>query len=389
MFYRSVEDEMQYYKSKILKIIADNPLRYGIKEIEGLFGLGKNKIEQFILEYNKDGFAIGVKKGKYFIDKSMEHICEFQESARKGKLELQGIVEDLKNNSGALIKTNRQVYLKNNKYKYSISLSKALNLLERDGLIEIANGYMHVLEPPFEKLHNEQILRLLILVNVLRSLYPKRNLLDSVFRKLSALYEERGLRFNPKAVQCVNKCKIGLYEELVLSIIEEALYHDKSLEFSYKTQVGTRKLIINPSGIIYNNWKDAWYVVSIGEFNTEYKMDKMMNVKIVEGSSLPFPKNLYEYSMGVSGEGLIDVKAAFKKEDYIHRKLLNYARLRKSAGIRVTSSAYILTDRVCGTNEFKKWLRSFGSDAACIKPDILREEMLREVKLLKERYGVI
>lgn len=389
MLYRSIEDEMQYYKNKILKIIADNPGRYGTKEIEGLFGLDRNKIEGFILEYKRNGFEIGIKKGKYFIDKSEEHICELLETAEKRKSKMQGIFNDLKSKGASTKKINREGFLKNYKYKYSISLSKALNLLEGDGLISVRNGYIHVIEPPFERLNNEQILRLLIIVNVLRNIYPKRNLISSIFRKLSDLYEVKGFKFNQEAVQCTNKCKIGLCEELALGIIEEALYQDKSLEFSYKTQVGIRRLRINPSGIIYNNQKDAWYVVSVGEFNTEYKIAKMMNVKIVEGSSIPFPKNLYEYSMGVSGEGVTDVKAAFKKEEYIYRKLLNYVKLRKSAEVRETNNAYILTDRVCGTNEFKKWLRGFGKDAACIKPDRLREEISKEVKLLKERYEVI
>lgn len=389
MVYKSIEDDMQYYKNKILKIIIDSPRRYDIREIENIFGLNREEIEQFIREYNKNGFDIGTRKGRLFINKYVESVDVFHETAKKLESELQAVIKALKNESTVIKKISRERFLRNNKNPSCISLIKVLSILERDGLVYIKNGYIHVLEPPFERLDNEKILKLLIAINIMRNLYPKKNLLNSIFGKLLAVYESRGLRFNPEVVQYMNKCKMNLYEELVLNIVEEAIYQDKSLEFSYRTQVGVKKIKINPSGIIYNSQKDIWYVVSIGERNTEYRMDKMFDVKIIEGSSVPFPRSLYEYSMGISGESLTDVKAAFKKEDHIYKKLLSYIKLRKSAGIRETNNAYILTDRVCGTNEFKKWLRSFGDDAACLKPDKLREEIFKDVKLLKQRYEVI
>lgn len=382
MMNRSVEDDMSYYKGKILKLIIDNPGRYGIREIENIFGLDRDAIEQFILEYNKIGFEVGTKKGKYFIVKQSEFLAAFQETIIGLESELHSMVKNLKEENTFGKKITRERFP-------SINKAKALNILERDGLVFLKNGYINLLKPPFESLEDEKILKLLIFINIVKNLYPKRNILNSVFRKLLSEYENRGFRFNEDAVQYIYKCKINLYEELVLNTVEDAIYYDKSLEFSYRTQVGTKNIKINPSGIVYNSQKDKWYVVSIGERSTEYRMDKMTNVKIVEGSSGPFPRSLYEYSMGISGESLIDVKAAFKKEDYIYKKLLSYINLRKSAGIKETNNAYILTDRVCGTNEFKKWIRAFGDDAVCLKPDKLREEILRDVKLLKERYGVV
>lgn len=389
MLDRSIEDDMYYYRSKILKLIIDNPKGYGIREIEYMFGLSRDKIEGFILEYNKMGFEVSIKKGRYFIRKSSEYLEAFLVRTKELESELYTIAKNLKNESICDKKVSTEKFKKNLNNSLSISLKNALNILERDGLVFFKNGYINILEPPFEALNNDKILKLLIFINVVRNLYPKRNLLNSIFKKLLLEYENRGFKFDTEAIQYINKHRANLYEELVLNVVEEAIYCDKSLEFSYRTQVGIRNIKINPSGIIYNSQKDIWYVVSIGERNTEYRMDKMTNVKIVEGSSVPFSKSLYEYSMGVSGESLIDVKAAFKREDYIYKKLLNYIKLRKSAGIRETNNAYILTDRVCGTNEFKKWIRAFGKDAACLKPDTLREELFKDVKLLKERYEVI
>lgn len=389
MMDQSVEDDMSYYKGKILKLIIDNPSRYGIREIENIFGLDRDRIELFILEYNEIGFRVYTKKGKYFIKKTNECIPEFLKANKRLEAELYAAVQNLDVENANGKKISRERFLKDLHNLSSINPQRALSILERDGLVYDKNGYIYALMHPFKNMSNEKIHKLLILLNILRSLYPKRNLLNSVFGKLIAEYENRGFKFNYEAVQYINKCRINLYEELILNIVEEAIYMDKSLEFSYITKVGTRIIKINPSGIIFNSQKDMWYVVAIGVHNTEYRMDKMTNVKIVEGSSGLFPRSQYEYSMGISGESLTDVKAAFKKEACIYKKLLSYIKLRKSAGIRESNNAYILTDRVCGTNEFKKWLRAFGADAVCLKPDKLREEILRDVKLLKERYEVV
>lgn len=384
MMNQSLDDNMSYYKGKILKLIIDNPGRYGIREIENIFGLDRDKIEEFIFEYNKIGFEVCMKNGKYFIKKENECLSEFLKTNKSLEAELHAAVKNLNGEKISMDGFLKSIYNTSN-----INPTKVLGLLERDGLIFIKNGYINILEAPYKGLDNEKVLRLLIFLNIMKNLYPKRNLLNSIFRKLLWEYENRGFRFNIEAVQYINKCRIGLYQELVLNMVEDAIYYDKSLEFLYKTKVGIRNIKVSPSGIIYNSQKDIWYLVTIEERNTEYRMDKMTNVKIVEGGSRPFPRSLYEYSMGISGESLIDVKAAFKKKAYIYKKLLNYIKLRKSAGIRETNNAYILTDRVCGTNEFKKWLRAFGADAVCLKPDKLREEILRDVKLLKERYGVV
>lgn len=389
MMDRLLEADMTYFKSKVLKLIIDSPGRYGIREFENIFGLNREKIEEFILGYSKIGFEIDIKKGRYFIKMTNGYLDEYRKEAKRLESELYSIIKNLKEENNDTKKISKEKFLKSMYNSSSINEMEALRILERDGLFFLKNGYIHLLDPPFKSLGDEKILKLLILANILRNLYPKRNILNSVFQKLLSEYEDRGFRFNDEAVQYINKGKISLQEEMVLNIVEDAIYYDKSLEFSYRTQVGTRKLKINPSGVIYNSQKDMWYVVTIGERNSEYRMDKMTNVRIVEGRSEPFPRSLYEYSMGISGETPTDVKAAFKKEGCIYKKLLSYIKLRKSAGIRETNNAYILTDRVCGTNEFKKWLRSFGADAVCLKPDKLRDEILRDVKLLKERYEVI
>jgi hypothetical protein len=391
MINRSAEEYMTYYKGKVLNLIIANPSRYSLWDIENRFGLNGDKIEQFILEYNKMGFEICIKKGKYLIKESRESVEVFLDTAKRQESELHALYESLKEKSSDAEKISIDKFLNslNSTSNNKNSFIKELNYLERDGLIFLKNRYIHVLEPLFQGLEYEKILKLLIFINVVRNLYPKRNLLNSIFRKLLLEYENRGFRFNMEAVQYISKCKMSLYEEIILNIVEDAIYYDKSLEFSYRTQVGAMKIKINPSGIIYNNQKDMWYVVTLGERRTEYRMDKMTNVRMVEGGAGRFVRNLYEYSMGISGESLTDVKAAFKKEDYIYKKLLNYIKLRKSAGIRKTNNAYILTDRVCGTNEFKKWIRAFGEDAVCLKPDKLREEILMDVKLLRERYGVV
>ncbi|MDF2673448.1 MAG: hypothetical protein K0R09_1713 [Clostridiales bacterium] len=382
---------MTYYKGKVLNLIMANPRKYSLWDIENIFGLSRDKIEQFTSEYNKMGIEIQIRKGKLLIKESEKMIEVFHRTAKNQESDLYIFYKSIRKNSlgDKKMSIDKLINGLHNPPINKSNLIKKINYLERDGLVFLKNGYIHLLEPQFESLEDEKILKLLIFINVVRNLYPKRNLLNSIFRKLLEEYENRGFKLNVEAVQYINKCKMSLYDEVILNIVEEAIYYDKSLEFSYRTQVGAMKIKINPAGIIYNNQKDMWYVVTIGERSTQYRMDKMTRVSIVEGGAGRFARNLYEHSMGISGESLTDVKAAFSKEDYIYKKLLNYIKLRKSAGIRETNNAYILTDRVCGTNEFKKWIRVFGEKAICLKPDKLREEMLKDVKLLKDRYGVV
>ena len=391
MINRSTEVDMNYYKGRVLNFIIANPNKYSLWDIENRFGLNRDKIEQFILDYNKMGFGISIKKGRHLFKESRESVEVFLATSKRQESELLVLYENLRKESlvGKKIGIDKFLDGLNNTLNNKSSFTRKLNYLERGGLVYLKNNYIHVLEPLFEGLEDKKIFKLLIFINIVRNLYPKRNLLNSIFQKLLWEYENRGFKFNVEAIQYINKCKMSLYEEIILNIVEDAIHHDKSLEFSYRTQVGTMKIKINPSGIIYNNQKDMWYVVTLGERRTEYRMDKMTNVRIVEGGAGRFVRNLYEYSMGISGESLTDVKAAFKKEDYIYKKLLSYLKLRKSAGIKETNNAYILTDRVCGTNEFKKWIRAFGEDAVCLRPDKLREEILMDIKLLRERYGVV
>lgn len=383
-----VEEDMIYYKGKLLELIVNNPHKYGLWEIQNIFGLSREKIEEFIMEYNKMGFEIDIKKGKYFIKRPNESLEAYKEAV-KDLEKLFEIVKKLRLENQTNKKITREKFIKYICNPKGIPPEKALSLLERDGIVFCKGSYINLLEPPFEDMEDKKLLKLLIFMNVVKNLYPKRNLLNSIFKKLLSEYEGRGLSFNQEAVKYECKSKMYLYDELILNAVEDAIYYDKSLEFSYRTQVGVRNIRINPSGIIYNSQKDIWYVVTNREQKTEYRMDKMTEVRIVEGGVGHFERNLYEHSMGISGESLIDVKAAFKKEDYIYKKLLSYMKLRKSAVISETSNAYILTDRVCGTNEFKKWLRAFGENAICLKPEKLREELIRDVKLLRERYEVV
>lgn len=391
MINRSLEEDMIYYKYKVLNFIIDNPGKYTLWDIENILGLNRDKIEQFILEYNKIGFRIYIKKGRYYIKEYKDNAEIFLETAEKLKVELYALLEDLKEKSSddKKIRIDRFLNSISDSSSSKNKLIKKLCCLEREGLIFLKNEYIHILGHSFESIEDEKILKLLIFINIARNLYPKRNLLNSIYRKLLWEYENRGFKFNEQAIKYISKSKMSLYEEIILNIVEDAIYLDKSLEFSYKTQVGLMNIKINPAGVIYNSQKDMWYVVTIEERNTEYRVDKMTNVKLVEGGAGCFVRNLYEYSMGISGESLTDVKAAFKKKDYIYKKLLSYLKLRKNAGIRETNNAYILTDRVSGTNEFKKWIRAFGEDAVCLKPEKLKEEILRDIKLLKERYEVV
>jgi len=232
---------------------------------------------------------------------------------------------------------------------------------------------------------------MLIFLKIMKNIYPRNIVLSEIYSKLFWESKQRKIKYDQKVFHYPQKNKISIYDECILDVIEKSIVERKTLIVSYKN-INDKKIVfkIRPSGLIYNRWKDMWYVIESGEHDKIYRLDRIINIKLSEDKYefIPLDKEVYNISFGISNEPIIEVEVEFEKVDFIYSRLQHYAEERTNCSITEGEDKYILKDKVCGYLEFEKWIRSFGRSAKCIKPQALQDKILQDIKLMAERYEI-
>lgn len=389
-FYRG----KNYYKNRILYFIINNSGEFGASEIAKIFGFSKRTIQYFVEEYNKIGFQIQSHKGKYYIKKYPENfkiIKDIIENEEIKKISVYGRLKEMCGDGGSIYKKSFiDTYLTeyNAVTESTAYLNKLLNELKKEGYIFIENSIIYTTKNFFDEFRDEEILALLMYINIMKNIYPRGGILHDIFYKILIQFEKRGLVFEKDAVVYSHKNKTSFYDEGVLYQIEQAIYKKKKIKFKYKIKNGEELFEITPKGIIYSGFKDAWYLVEPKPKNRFFRLDRIVHFEIIDkdAQECGFDKIFYKASLGMSSETVIEVEVKFDKENFILRKLEDYKKVRETAVIIEEENSFLLKDKVCGINEFLKWVKSFGDSAECIKPDKLRTKLRNELELLRKRY---
>ncbi|MDU1443547.1 MAG: hypothetical protein E6916_08535 [Clostridium cochlearium] len=179
MNYRSTNDELVYYKNRILNFIINNSGEYAANEISAIFGFSKRRIQYFVKEFNnKKGYLIKSVKGKYYIKSYPKNFTIIKKDVDREAIKKCIIYGSIKIERG-----------KNN---CVISTRFVNNFINKEFTITKSPAYL-------QRLINE--------------------------------YESRGKKLHKEAISYSNKHAISLYDEFVLKYIQKALIKSKYIKF--------------------------------------------------------------------------------------------------------------------------------------------------------------
>jgi|GEM_PF-7060005 len=394
MAFKSSSQELAFYRQKILYFLINHSGEYTINDLTKMFGFRKRRIQDFISEYNQNGFEIIVRKGKICVEKVPEVYDSFNKLLLYQNMQKLAVLHEVKKYENGI--NRRLLYDIVSREKGIIwgntTYHNIINFLAEEGLIyyDKSSNLIKPLNNITDNLNDDEILDLLMFLDVARFISSKPKTVEGIYNKIKLQAKKQGTYFNGKRIYSVNNRRVIIFDEMILKIIEEAILEEKALKIKYKGNRGDIiDLTVNPSGLIYLDYKDMWYLVVQNNRTSLYRLDKIIQVEVVEGSLSGFNKDLFEESFGVSSEELEDIIIRFDKEQFIYKKLIKYKAVHKSAEIIETEDSYILKDKVRGVLEIKRWIRGFGKSAYIIEPRRLREDIIKDLDLMIKRYGDI
>lgn len=275
-----------------------------------------------------------------------------------------------------------------------IYIIKLINQLIKENILKKEYKYIHlIVDNPLVNIDEYRLQELLVYLSVIKEIHPKASLYKRLFTKINMLCGN--FKSNYITVDKLNG--LSIFDELKVKILTQAIYNKKCISFLYKKnnseELNTQSLVI-PLGIVYNFYKDQWYLnayMGKGKRQEErmYRLDKILNIEILQEEGYGnFHKTRFEDALGVNPGKLVDVQVYFENEEFIKRKLKIYCKGRKNSKLIICDKTIILKDKISGITEFESWIRGFGKSAKCVEPEVLVNRLKRNLDKLKERYKI-
>ena len=393
MSFKSSSQELYFYKHRILYFLINNSGKYTLQDLSQMFGFNKRRLQDFLFEYNKNGFNVFIKKGLIYVGTMPRAFTEFNKLILYQNLQKLLIYQQIANNPSGISRKELFNYMERN-IGLKISNTAFHNLISslmNDVRVEYDRdrGILYCENMNFNNIMPEKALELLIFLSVAKNILPRGKIVEEIYDKLKFKFKKLIDDFREDVIITTNRKRLSTFDEIILKLVEEAIKEEKGLKIKYRTRRGNKIQIINPAGVIYLENKDMWYLVENVDKIRIYRFDKIIDVEVIEGHLSDFDKDNFLYSFGISNERLVDIKIKFEKEDFIYRKLLKYNNIRKCSNIFEKDDCYILIDKINGILEVKKWIRGFGRSAYVIEPKELRDDIINDLDMMMIRYGDI
>ncbi|WP_027309496.1 YafY family protein [Caloramator sp. ALD01] len=381
---RRDDESLGIVKSRILYFLITNSNKYSAEEIGDMFGFKKRRIQDFVKEFNELGYKISTVKGKYVVEELPKNVVNIDYKLNYSDFKMVTILEHLSRKKYA-VKRKRFVEEVNMLFNEAPALVQSMikQLIDRGYIVE-ENGKIKAADNLLDILTEQELQNLYIYLEVMKHFYYKGYVLDLIADKIS-----RKLNIENSCIRVIPKRKrISYYDSFVVKQIEEAILKNKSLNIKYRFKTRTKEINVKPAGIIYSEDKDLYYLVEKNKNYSIYRIDKIVDIDVVDGGLSEFNKEDFKYNFGISIENPFDVEVHFEKYSFIKRKLDRYTKKRQTARIVEEENRYILKDRVVGFKEFKNWVMGFGKSAYVVEPVKLRDEIYNEIKETLERYDM-
>ncbi len=180
-----------------------------------------------------------------------------------------------------------------------------------------------------------------------------------------------------------------------LHVIQEAILDKKAIEFTYKQKDGKIVLKCGFPIAVFTNVSDNWIYFSLDNGHN-YRLDWVGSLSTNVIGDCPLPKiieNPYkDYIWGASYTNNakpehVKVLIADATRNVL-QKIKNDTRHRSGiCNLYELDGRYYYEDDIIGLDEFKRWLRSFGSSVQVLEPKYVREEIITSTKKTLEYYA--
>lgn len=208
---------------------------------------------------------------------------------------------------------------------------------------------------------------------------------------------EADFLFNPNSVFEIknNLAKKSNEIRSNLDEIQKAIDNKQAIEFSYKQKDGTFVLKRGYPIEIFTNVSDNWTYFSLenGDFCRLDKVKSLYNDvencgSYPESTSDPYIKYVWGSSYKNSDKPehvKVRIEDATRN---ILQKIRNDTRHRSGiCKFYEKDGKYYYEDDIIGMNEFKRWLRSFGSSVQVLEPQYVRDDMIKSAEIALEYYA--
>ena len=187
--------------------------------------------------------------------------------------------------------------------------------------------------------------------------------------------------------------------EAKVSLLEECAQDARLVSFMYDRD--GRRRVAAPLALVYFRERGEWYLAArdwlqggtLSSGNNTYRVDMMRNVEAIAGSRFAYPddfriEDLFRDAWGMATGGpTVDVIVHFENDFNVPSKVMKVARHREHARVeRLGDGSILYFDIVSGVDEFRAWIRGFGSSAQILAPDWLRAKHKEAVERLMRLY---
>jgi predicted DNA-binding transcriptional regulator YafY len=177
-----------------------------------------------------------------------------------------------------------------------------------------------------------------------------------------------------------------------IALLNQAVLEQRTLRIRYRTgstgALSTREL--DPYRVWYRS--GGLYVVGLDHKSKEirtFAVDRIQAASATTRRFEPDPSFDFEATMGASfgviAEPAVTVRIRFERRwaGYVEERVWHASQELT----RLSDGRVELTMQVGGTADLRTWILSFGSGAEAIEPEVLREEVTKELAEALERYG--
>lgn len=230
---------------------------------------------------------------------------------------------------------------------------------------------------------------------------PHREVLRSVMAKLRAviLPNVRG-SIKCSTQRCLFKGRVPSQDEEhepIVRQLQDAAANEQVVELVYLSPVlpGPINITIDPLGIVYSWFTDAWYIIAVVDGSDQvqyYRVDRIQKCFVTDRHFV-YPSDFdledqLRIPLGVDGAENVKIKVKFYNVANVLEKVRfeTAERCTHSATLVLTKDGAIYTDLVAGINEAAAWLRHYGSSAEVLAPESLRQMMINTARGLITLY---
>ncbi len=222
---------------------------------------------------------------------------------------------------------------------------------------------------------------------------------QSSFRKIRATLGEPALRYLEKMAAAFHHTAFGAADYSRKAEIIDGLMvaiEDQRVAFiTYQSLQSTEPVTydVHPYGIVFH--RQSLYLVAHAVLHDEVRHYKVDRIDAVELQRFPFSRpaefDLQKHladSFGIfrgDGQGVtVRVRFAAEVARYVEE-----SRWHHSQRLRREEDGSLVAEFVLGdTNEIKRWILSFGTNAVVLRPKQLREEILADLREMAGMYEV-